>query len=100
MMILRPASRAIVVFLFDLVRFFPMSGQSDRRQPTYLASDLFHSDAIDGEVAEGRAILPMTANLLPGARPRSAPVKHWLPLFDERPRRFLEVFAVCRLLLH
>ena len=38
MMILRPASRAIVVFLFDLVRAFPMNGQSDRRRPTYPGS--------------------------------------------------------------
>jgi hypothetical protein len=44
-----------------------MSGQSDRRRPTYLESDVFHSDAINGEVDEGWPILPTTVNLLPGA---------------------------------
>src|SRR5689334_15319182 len=34
------------------------------------------------------------------ARPCSPPLKHGLPLFYERPRRFLEVFAVLRLPLH
>jgi hypothetical protein len=38
-----------------LVRFFSMSGQSDRRRPTYLESDVFRSDAINGEVADGLA---------------------------------------------
>src|ERR1700730_11282504 len=45
-MILRPASRAIVVFLFDLVRDLP--DERDRHRSTYLASGIFRNDAIAG----------------------------------------------------
>jgi hypothetical protein len=66
-MILRPASRAIVVFLFDLVRFFPMSGQSDPPPANISRQRRVSQRCHDGEVAEGWPILPTTANLLPGA---------------------------------
>ncbi len=54
MMILRPASRAIVVSLFDLVRDLPDERPNlSAAGQHYLASGVFPNDAIAGKAAEG-----------------------------------------------
>jgi hypothetical protein len=54
MMILRPASRAMVLPCSIWSGLFPTNGQSDRRKPIYPESGVFHSDAIAGKVAKAR----------------------------------------------
>src|SRR5438270_7094328 len=79
MMILRPASRAIVFSCSIWSGLFAVYGQSDRGWPTYPGGGVFHSDAIADKVTEGWPVMsrwgvtlalnPGQAVLDPGRRP-------------------------------